>query len=110
LIVYAGCGKGGRPGVTYNVSVVTKGQDGRAAPQGPATRVESAVVGAAQELTYEGDTLSLVVRKTQYGKATFDVTFPNKAVQRLQVKVGEPKDVLPGGQKVGVRIELQESH
>ena len=52
----------------------------------------------------------MIVRKTQYAKATFDITFPDKSVQRVQVKVGKPKDILPRGQKFGVRIELEESH
>ena len=110
LLVQAGCTREARPGVTYNVSIITRGSDGKVTPQGSVTRVESAGVEAVQAIPYEGQTLSLAVRKTQYGKATFDLTFPNQAVQRVQVKVGEPKDILPRGQKVGVRIELRESH
>jgi hypothetical protein len=107
LLVPAGCSKKEvRPSVTYDVSVITKGNDGKATPQGSVTRVESAGVEAVQVLTHEGHTLSLVVRKTQYAKATFDITFPDNATQRVQVKVGEPKDILPRGQKIGVRIEL----
>ncbi len=114
LLVQAGCEGGkGKPGVSYSVTVITKGPDSKVAPQ--ATRVESTanVADAGHEpasLSYDGQSYSVVVLKTQYGKATFDVTFPDKSVHRVQVKVGEPKDILPAGQKIGVRIELQESH
>jgi hypothetical protein len=110
LFAQAGCTKEVRPGVTYNVTVIAQGNEGNATPQGSATRVESAAVGSEQVITHEGDTFSLVVRKTQYGKATFDVTFPDRSTERAQVKLGEPKDILPNGQKTGVRIEVQESH
>jgi hypothetical protein len=111
LLVQAGCTKARiRPGATYLVSIITKGNDGKAAPQESATRIESAATGSEQELTYAGQTLSLVVRKTQFGKATFDITFPDKVMQRIQVRAGETKDILPSTQKIGVRIELQESH
>lgn len=111
LLVQAGCSKARiPPGATYLASIITKGNDGKAAPQESATRVESAATGSEQALTYEGHTLSLVVRKTQFGKATFDITFPDKVVQRIQVRVGEIKDILPIAQRIGVRIELQESH
>lgn len=105
-----GCRKEVKPGVVYNVSVLTLGKDGKATPQGSVTRMDSAGVGSEQEISHEGNTFSLAIRKTQYGRATFDVTFPDKAVQRVQVKAGQPKDILPRGQKVGVRIEIQESH
>jgi hypothetical protein len=107
LGVAAGCSKPPRPGVTYDVSLLTPG-GGAAAPLGPPTRVASAVVQHVQELTHEGDTLVVMVRKTEYGRATFDVTFPDKAVQMVRVKVGETRDVLPPGQKIGVRLAVLE--
>jgi hypothetical protein len=111
LLLLAGCGRGGaRPGVTYNVSVITKGIDGEVKPQGSVTTVKSAAVEAVLKIDYEGNSISLVVRKTQYGKATFDIIFPNQDVQRKQVKVGKPEDIWPGEEGIGVRIELQESH
>lgn len=110
VLVPVGCRKEVKPGVVYNVAIITPDKNGKATPQGSATRVESAGVGSEQEITHEGHTLSLAIRKTQYGKATFDITFPDKAIQRVQVKAGAPKDILPQGQKIGVRIEIQESH
>jgi electron transfer flavoprotein alpha subunit len=110
LLLPAGCSKAVRPGATYNVWILAKGNDGKAAPQGSATRVESAAVQNVQEISNEGQTLLLVVRKTQYGKATFDIIFPDKTTQRVQVKAGEPKDLLPRGQKIGARIEILDSH
>jgi hypothetical protein len=110
VLVPASCKKPARPGVTYAVTVISTGKDGKATPQGEATRVESALVESEQAVAHEGHTFLLVVRKTQYGKATFDITFPDKTVQRTQVKAGEPKEVLPRGQKNGVRIEVLESH
>ncbi len=111
LLLAAGCSKNNaRPGATYNVWILTKGNDGKAVTQGAATRVESAAVENVQEVSNEDQVVSLVVRKTQYGKATFDILFPDKTSQRVQVKAGEPKDILPQGQKFGVRIELLDSH
>jgi hypothetical protein len=111
LLVPAGCSsKKIIPGAAYSLSIITKGNDGKLAPQGPVTQVGGAAVESVQQVTHEGQTLSVLVRKTQYGKATFEVTFPDKSTQMIQVKAGEPKNVLPKGQKIGVRIELQESH
>jgi hypothetical protein len=108
-LVAAGCSsKEIRPGVTYAVSIITLGPDGQAAPQGPATRVESVVVGHVQEISHEGQTLSLTVRKTEYEKATFDVTFADQAMETVRIKAGQTTDVLPATQKVGVRIAVQQ--
>ncbi len=109
LLVAAGCANAPRPGVTGSVTVITRGNDGKAAPQGEATRFEAAVVNTTRELSHEGQTLSLLVRKTEYGKGTFEVTFPDKSTQRVRVSAGETRDVLPEGQAVGLRIELQEA-
>jgi hypothetical protein len=49
-----------------------------------------------------------LVRKTEHEKATFDITFPDKTIQMVRVNSGQTKDVLPKGQKIGVRIEVQE--
>jgi hypothetical protein len=110
LLVHAGCSSKIMPGATYNLSIIAKGNDGKLAPQGPMMQVGGAGVESVQQITHEGQTFSVLVRKTQYGKATFEVTFPDKTTQMFQVKAGQPKDVLPKGQKIGVRIELQESH
>jgi hypothetical protein len=110
LVLQAGCHKPIKPGVTYKVSVVTIGPGGKATPQGEVTHVESATIETETGYSHEGQAFAVVVRKTQYGKATFDITFPDKSTQRVQAKVGEPKDILPNQQKYGVRIEVLESH
>jgi hypothetical protein len=111
LLLPIGCSKNtARPGATYNVWILAKGNDGKAVPQGAATHVESAAVENVQEVGSDGQNVSLVVRKTQYGKATFDIIFPDKTSQRIQVKAGEPKDIMPRQQKIGVRIEILDSH
>ncbi len=97
-----------KPGVAFTVSVITKGDDGRVATQGPVTRVESAVVNELREITYEDYTLLLLVRKTEYEKATFVITFSDKTSEMVRVKAGTSADVLPAGQKAGVRIEVRE--
>lgn len=110
LFVDAGCSKKIYPGITYNIWIIARDKAGKMMPQGETERIEGARVESMQELTHEGQPLSLLVRKTQYGKATFEVTFPDKTRQMFQVKAGETKDILPTGQKFGVRIELHESH
>jgi hypothetical protein len=112
VLVSAGCSgqKAPRPGATFEVAVITRGAGGKVESQGPATRVESAVTQDVRDITHEGATLSLLVRKTEYGQATFDVTFPDKTTQRVRVKNHQTKDVLPAGQNVGVRIQVQECH
>jgi hypothetical protein len=106
-----GCAGGGAvSGVSYSVCAIAKSKDGKVSPQGPATQVEAAGVGDREEVTHESTTLAVQVRKTQYAKATFEITFPDHSLHMVQVKAGETKDILPKGQKVGVRIEVQESH
>jgi hypothetical protein len=97
-------------GVTYTIAFVTKSADGKVKQQGEALRMESAEVDTIQTINDEGTFLSVYVLKTQYGKATFEITFPDKSTQKVQVKAGEPKTLLPRGQKVGVRIAVEEAH
>jgi hypothetical protein len=61
-----------------------------------------------REIGSDGTVLTLAVRKTEHERATFEVTFPDKTSEIVRVKTGETKDVLPKGQKVGVRIEVRE--
>jgi hypothetical protein len=108
LLAQVGCAKEARPGVTYSVTALSRGSKGQVAPQGPPTHVETAVVQQVQEIHHDRATLSLLVRKTEYGRATFDVTFPDKTTQRIRVKTGQTQDVLPEGQTLGLRIEVHE--
>jgi hypothetical protein len=110
LLINAGCSSGIKSGAAYNVSIIARDKGGKLKPQGPIIQVGRASVTSKQELTHEGQTFSLLVRKTQYGRATFEVTFPDQNTQMFQVKAGETKDILPKQQKFGVRVELQESN
>jgi hypothetical protein len=110
LLINTGCSSEIESGAAYNVSIIAKDKAGKLTPQGPIIQVGRASVQSKQQLTHEGQTLSLLVRKTQYGKATFEVTFPDQITQMFQVKAGETKDILPKGQKFGVRVELQQSN
>ena len=110
LLINAGCSSEIKSGAAYNVSIIARDKQGKLKPQGPIIQVERASVQSKQELTHEGQTLSLLVRKTQYGKATFEVTFPDQFTQMFQVRAGETKDILPKRQKFGVRVELQQSN
>ena len=110
LLLHAGCSSDIKSGAAYNVSIIAKDKEGKLKPQGPIIQVERASVTSKQQLTHEGQTLSLLVRKTQYGKATFEVTFPDQNTQMFQVRAGETKDILPKRQKFGVRVELQQSN
>lgn len=97
--------------MTYIASAIVKGNDGKIMQQEEsAIQVESALVDGGQEVVHEGSKFQLVVRKTAYGKATFEITFPDNSVQRIVVKAGETKDILPKGKNLGVRIEVQDSH
>ena len=75
-----------------------------------AISVDGAVVNDVAEVTYEGGAITVQVRKTSHGKATFAITFPDKTTQMIALKAGDSKDLLPKGQKVGLRIQVQEAH
>jgi hypothetical protein len=110
VFLHAGCSKEVKPGVTCEVFFLAKGDDGTVSTRGPATRIESATVHHVQEIAHEGQALSLLVRKTEYGKAMFEITFPDNETQRVRIEVGETRDVLPKGQKIGLRIAVQDCH
>jgi hypothetical protein len=110
LVLMTSCPKTVKPGATFDAWILTKGSDGKMTPQGSAARVDSAAVESVHEISNGSQTLSLIVCKIQYGKATFDVIFPDKTTLRIQVKAGQPKDILPSGQAIGVRIEIVDSH
>jgi hypothetical protein len=111
LLVDTGCSnKKITPGASFTLSILAKDKAGKLTPQGSIVQVGNARVDSRQEIGQDGRTYSLLVRKTQYGRATFEVTFPDKTTQMIQVKAGEPKDIPPKGEKIGLRIELQESH
>jgi hypothetical protein len=112
FLVAAGCSRNGvpPPGVKYSVSAITKGKDGSIRQEEPEAVVGSAAATDPKEVAYEGHTILVRVRKTQYGKATFEVTFPDNSSQMVQVRSGETKDILARGQRTGVRIQVQDSH
>jgi hypothetical protein len=110
LLLSAGCSTGPRPGVTCTLAVIVRGDDGTIALQGPVARLESATVNTVKEISHEGKSLSLLVRKTEYGKATFDLVFSEQETLQVRIKVGETKDILPEGEQVGLRIEVQDCH
>jgi hypothetical protein len=104
-----GCSNHGlKPGVTFEASVIAMGEGGTATPQGPQTRVESALVQDVREIANDGIVFTLAIRKTEHEKATFEITFPDKTSQLVRIKDGETKDVLPKGQKHGIRIAVFE--
>jgi hypothetical protein len=110
LIVQLGCGKPAPlPGVTYVATLILKGKDGKVTEEQPAERIQSATVNHEQELVHENRTFVVRVRKTEYSKATFDVTFPDQSIQRARVGNRQKKDILPKDQKVGVRIQVEEA-
>jgi hypothetical protein len=110
LLMNAGCSSKIKPGATFTLSIIAKDKDGKLTPQATSVQVGGASVESRQEIAQDGQSFSLLVRKTQYGKATFEVTFPDKTTQMFQVKAGETKDLPPRGQQFGIRIELHESH
>jgi hypothetical protein len=106
----AGClGSKPEPGVTFSLCALAREVGGKVSPRGKARTIESSSGDDTEEVTDGGNTIAIQVRKTQYGKATFEVTFPDHAIQMVQVKKGESKDVLPKGQKIGVHIEVEEA-
>jgi hypothetical protein len=110
LLMNAGCSSEITSGAAYNVSIIARDKAGKLQPQGPTIQVGRVSVHSKQQLEHEGQTLSLLVRKTQHGRATFEVTFPDQISQMFQVRVGETKDILPMRQKLGVRVELHQSN
>ena len=111
LIALAGCSQPApAPGVTYSASAVTKSPDGKLKQFAPAITIDGAVVNDVAEVTYDGGAITVQVRKTSYGKATFAITFPDKTTRMVALKAGSSKDLLPKGQKVGLRIQVQEAH
>jgi hypothetical protein len=113
LTTLPGCwGAGPEPGVTFTLCAVAGGNGSQISPRGEARKIEGAGVEDVAELLDPAGTITVQVRKTQYAKATFEITFPDKATQLVQVRQGESKDILPKGksQKVGVRIEVQKAH
>ncbi len=108
LLACAGCTAESKPGVTCNVCVLAQGTDGKFIQQGSVTRIESAPVNTTTEIPFDGGSLTVLVRKTEHGKVTLDVTFPDSAMQRAKINAGETKDILSKGQKVGLRVEVQD--
>jgi hypothetical protein len=110
ILTLGGCSTQPKPGVTCNVSVIAQGQDGKIAPQGPVARLESAAVETVKEFSHGGTAVSLLVRKTEHGKVTLDLTFPDNVTKQVKINTGETKDILPEGQMVGLRIAVEDCH
>ena len=110
LIAVDGCmSSQPQPGVTFTLCAITKDKGGKAIPQGTPLKVDSVLVDDVEDVSSDGGAIQVLVRKTQYAKATFEVTFPNHPSQNVQVKSGEAKDIFPKGGKLGVRIEVLEA-
>ena len=110
LIALAGCSQPApAPGVTYSASAVTKRPDGKLKQFAPAITIDGAVVNDVAEVVNNDPPIGGKL-KTSHGKATFAITFPDKTTQMIALKAGDSKDLLPKGQKVGLRIQVQEAH
>jgi hypothetical protein len=110
-LLCAGCGGQATPvpGVTYVATLITKAANGAIVPQQASVSAKTATVGHEQELGADANQVIVHVRKTEYGRATFEITFSDKSVQRVKVDNGMTKDVFPKGKTLGVRIEVQEA-
>jgi hypothetical protein len=112
VVGVAGCsGPAPQPGVTFTLCPVAS-ENGKVNPRGETQKFESADVEDVEKVTDGTSTITVQVRKTQYGKATFEITIPGQPPQLVQVRKGESKDVLPRGKhsKVGVRIAVEDAH
>jgi hypothetical protein len=97
------------PGVTFTLCALARENGSQLSQRGQVRTIESASIDDTEEVADGGSTITVQVRKTQYGKATFEVIFPDRASQLVQVKKGESKDILPRDGKLGVRIGVEEA-
>jgi hypothetical protein len=110
LFAVMGCGAPPPPpGVSFSASALSRGADGKIKQDGEAITVAIAVVNDTAEVGNPDSAVSVRVRKTEYGKAIFEITFPDQSTLTIRIKAGDAKNILPKGQKVGVRIQVRES-
>jgi len=71
LIALIGCSTPAPPppGVSFSASALTRGNDGKIKQEGAMITIPSAVVNDAGEVGNPDSTVSIQVRKTEYGKA-----------------------------------------
>ena len=109
VVLSAGCSSAPKPGVTYTYSLLEK-KDGNIHVKSALQKVVSATVATEKTITHDGVSLSLLIKKTEFGKVTFDIRFPGMDPQRVRIVTGETKDIFPEESPWGIRIDVLECH
>jgi len=104
-IVFIGCGKSAR--VSYDATGLHREADGKivaGATVGPRTASAPSVA----EVEVNGKKATVHLKAIDQGTATFEITYPDGATERAQMKRGESKEFIPNGKDFGVRIQVKE--
>lgn len=110
VFLSSGCSSPPKPGVTFNLTILEKAEDGNLMVKGPVEKIVSAPVRTEKTIVLPETTVSLLVRKTEYGKATFEVTYPGQEAKRVRIESGQTQEIFPEEVRFGLRIEVIDCH
>jgi hypothetical protein len=99
-----GCSK--PAGVSYEATALHR-DDGGKVLEGATVGPIAARVSSMSEVEVQGKRATVQVKAIDRDKATFEITYPDGASERVEMRPGESKDFFPNRKEFGVRIRVR---
>jgi hypothetical protein len=103
----AGCGK--PESVSYEATGLHREAGGKIV-EGAKVGPRATSVPSMSEVEVEGKKATVQVNAIDRDKVTFEITCPDGATERVQMRRGESKSFIPNGKDFGVRIAVKETN
>jgi hypothetical protein len=103
-VFLVGCGKPER--VSYEATGLHREADGKIA-EGAKVGPRATSVPSMSEVEVEGKKATVQLMAIDQNKVAFEITYPDGATERVQMRRGESKYFIPNGKDFGVRIHVE---
>ena len=100
-----GCGKSAH--VSYEATGIYRDADGEIVA-GATVGPTGTSVPSVAEVEVNGKQAIVQVKAIERDQVTFEITYPDGATERAQMRRGESKSFIPNGKDFGVRIQVKE--
>jgi hypothetical protein len=93
--------------VSYDATGLHREADGKIVA-GATVGPKATSAPSAAEVEVNGQQAIVQVKAIERDQVTFEITYPDGATERAQMRRGESKSFIPNGRDFGVRIQVQE--
>jgi hypothetical protein len=106
-VFLVGCGKPER--VSFEASGLHREADGKIV-EGAKVGPRATSVPSMSEVEVEGKKATVQLMAIDKDKVAFEITYPDGATERVQMRRGESRYFIPNGKVSGVRIQVKETN